>query len=93
MNINWKLFEQKVLGAVSQAARRYSEKWVTAETLGEHIETLNPNWLKRNGSCFNRTRVEWDDETGHHTGSWLYPLHEIQEMVIDGRIKQLDCRR
>lgn len=93
MNINWKLFEQKVLGAVSSAARRYSEKWVTAETLGEHIETLNPNWLKRYGSCFNRTRVEWtDDEGKRHTGSWLYPLHEIQEMVQDGRIKQLQVK-
>lgn len=92
MNINWKLFEQKVLNVVSMAARRYSEKWVTAETLGTHIETLNVNWLKRNGSCFNRTRVEWDDEDGHHTGSWLYPLHEIQEMVMDGRIKQLQVK-
>jgi hypothetical protein len=36
--------------------------------------------------------VEWDDESGHHTGSWLYPLHEIQEMVMDGRIKQLQVK-
>jgi hypothetical protein len=34
--------------------------------------------------------VEWDDREGnHHTGSWLYPLHEIQEMMEDGRIKRL----
>jgi hypothetical protein len=38
--------------------------------------------------------VEWIDKDGQqHTGSWLYPLHEIQEMLEDGRIKQLDCRR
>ena len=90
--MNERTLEAKIVAAVSKAMKTYCEKWVTAETLGEHIETLNPNWLKRNGSCFNRTRVEWDDETGHHTGSWLYPLHEIQEMVMDGRIKQLHVK-
>ena len=91
--MNWKQLEVKILNTVNAAAKQYSEKWVTAETLGEHIETLNPNWLKRNGSCFNRTRVEWtDDEGKHHTGSWLYPLHEIQQMVLDGRIKQLQVK-
>ena len=68
--MNWKQLEVKILNTVNAAAKQYSEKWVTAETLGQYIETLNPNWLKRNGSCFNRTRVEWDDESGHHTGSW-----------------------
>ena len=39
---------------------------------------------------FNRTRVEWTDENGaEHFQGWLYPLHEILEMVADGRIKQL----
>jgi hypothetical protein len=39
---------------------------------------------------FNRTRVEWTDEKGEeHFQGWLYPLHEILEMVADGRIKQL----
>jgi hypothetical protein len=94
MTMNWKQLEVKVLNVIRAAAKQYSEKWVTAETLSEHIETLNPNWLKRYGSCFNRTRVEWIDKEGQqHTGSWLYPLHEIQEMLEDGRIKQLDCRR
>lgn len=53
--MNWKQLEVKILNTVNAAAKQYSEKWVTAETLGEYIETLNPNWLKRNGSCFNRT--------------------------------------
>lgn len=90
--MNWKQLEVKILNTVNAAAKQYSEKWVTAETLGQYIETLNPNWLKRNGSCFNRTRVEWDDADGHHTSSWLYPLHEIQQMVLDGRIKQLQVK-
>ena len=55
--MNWKQLEVKILDVVRRAFKQYSEKWVTAETLAQHIETLNPNWLKRNGSCFNRTRV------------------------------------
>lgn len=67
-----------------------NERYVTAETLCQHVETLTPDWLKRNGSCFNRTRQEWKDKKGvKHAGSWLYPLHEIIFMVQDGRIKEL----
>lgn len=88
--MNWKQLEVKILEVIRRAFTQCHERWVTAETLGENIETLNVNWLKRYGSCFNRTRVEWEDKDGvHHTGSWLYPLHEIQEMVQDGRIKNL----
>lgn len=91
--MNWKQLEVKILDVIRRAFKQYAEKWVTAETLAEHIETLNPNWLKRNGSCFNRTRVEWTDEDGkRHSGSWLYPLHEIQEMMEDGRIKSLQVK-
>jgi hypothetical protein len=87
--MNWKLLEIRILDVIRKAFRQYSEKWVSAETLGEYIETLNVHWLKRYGSCFNRTRVEWDDEHGHHTQGWLYPLNEIKQMLLDGRIKQL----
>ena len=65
------------------------ERWVTAETLSRHIETLRPRWLEKNGHCFNRTRVEYTDRHGRHAQSWLYPLNEIMQMVRDGRIKNL----
>ena len=91
--MNWKLLEAKILDVIRMSFKQYSEKWVTAETLSEHIETLKVDWLKRNGTCFNRTRVEWTDKDGiKHTGSWLYPLHEIQEMIQDGRIKNLQVK-
>ena len=82
----------EIIQTVKQAMMTYQEKWVTADVLCEHVGTLTPRFLKDHGQMFNRTRVEWDDETGHHTGSWLYPLHEIQEMVMDGRIKQLQVK-
>ena len=62
--------------------------------LCQHVEVLTPEWLKRNGSCFNRTRAEWTDTEGKkHQTSWVYPLHEIILMLQDGRIKELVCKK
>ena len=80
----------EVVATVSQAMKTYNEKWVTAEKLCEHVGTLTPRFLQDHGEIFNRTRAEWQDKQGVlHTQSWLYPLHEILEMVKDGRIKEL----
>ena len=80
----------EVVATVSQAMRTYNEKWVTAEKVCEHVGTLTPRFLQDHGEMFNRTRAEWTDKNGvTHYQSWLYPLHEILEMVKDGRIKEL----
>ena len=81
----------EIVATVRQAMTTYAEKWVTAEVLCEHVGTLTPRFLKDHGQMFNRTRVEWTDKDGqrHDGGSWLYPLHEIIQMVQDGRIKDL----
>lgn len=85
---------QEVVREFRRAMEGLNERYVTAETLSQHVETLTPDWLKRNGSCFNRTRVEWTDAQGvrHERGPWLYPLNEIIGMVQDGRIKELEVR-
>jgi hypothetical protein len=79
----------EIVATVKQAMMTYNEKWVTAEVLCEHVGTLTPRFLKDHGTMFNRTRVEWDDEEGHHAQGWLYPLHEIQQWIQDGKIKEL----
>ena len=94
MTINWKAFEAKVLAIIEKVMtkimKRYCEKWVTAEVLCEHVGTLTPRFLKDHGKMFNRTQVIWRDSEGvEHAQGWLYPLHEILEMIEDGRIKEL----
>lgn len=94
MNINWSAFEAKVLAIIEKVMtkimKRYCEKWVTAEVLCEHVGTLTPRFLKDHGKMFNRTQVIWKDPQGvEHAQGWLYPLHEILEMIEDGRIKEL----
>ena len=80
----------EIVATVKQAMTTYNEKWVTAEVLCEHVGTLTTRFLKDHGQIFNRTQVIWKDKNGiEHTQGWLYPLHEILEMVEDGRIKEL----
>ena len=90
--INWKAFEAKVLDVIRKAMRSYNERWVTAEELQQHVGTLTPRFMKDHGDLFEemRTRVEWTDADGErHAQAWLYPLYEIKEMVITGKIKDL----
>ncbi len=90
MNFNWSAFEAKVLTIIRKAMKTYCEKWVTADVVENHVGTLTERFLKDHGEMFNRTRVEWIDKEGvRHTQAWIYPLHEILEMVEDGRIKEL----
>ena len=84
-----KQLRAEIVATVKQAMTTYNEKWVTAEVLCEHVGTLTTRWLKDHGQVFNRTRVEWDDKDGHHTQAWLYPLNEIKEWIITGKIKEL----
>lgn len=85
-----KQLRAEIVATVRQAMTTYNEKWVTDEVLCQHVSTLTPRWLKAHGQVFNRTRVEWTDETGHHVSrDWLYPLHEIKQWIVDGTIKEL----
>ena len=84
-----KVLRAEIVATVKQAMTTYNEKWVTDEVLCEHVGTLTKRWLRDHGQMFNRTRVEWDDDEGHHVQAWLYPLHEIKQWIMDGRIKEL----
>lgn len=85
-----KLLRIEIVNEVRKAMTTYSERWLTAEQLCEHVGTLTPRWLKDHGQMLNRTRLEWTDKEGtRHAQAWLYPLHEIQEMILSGKIKEL----
>ena len=90
--MNWSALEAKILAVVMKAMKSLNERWVTAEVLCEHVGTLTPRFMKDHGDLFKemRTRVEWTDADGErHAQAWLYPLYEIKEMVINGKIKDL----
>ena len=79
----------EIIAEVRKSLTKANERWVTADTLCQHVEVLTPRWLKSHGQMLNRTRVEWTDDKGKHTSSWMYPLNEIIQMVHDGSIRNL----
>ena len=91
-----KILRAEIVAEVRKAMLTFSEKWVTADVLCEHVGTLTKRFLQDHGQMFNRTRVEWNEKYAdgnvRHVVSreWLYPLHEIQEWIRTGKIKELN---
>ena len=68
----------------------YNERWLKDDELCEHISILTKRWLRDNGDMLPRSQFIWTDENGNeHKSSFMYPLHKIQAMIADGRIKTL----
>ena len=85
-----RILRAEIVAEIRKAIRSENRHYVNAETLCRHVESLTPEWLSRNGSCFPRTKVKWTAKDGQHESrEWLYPLEEILEMVADGRIQRL----
>jgi len=92
--MDWKLLEAKIIAAVTKVAQQHyqvnEERWLTAEQLSEYVGVFTKRWLQDHGEMLPRTQVEWEDSKGiGHVTSYLYPLHQIQAMLADGRIKEL----
>lgn len=76
--------------SLMEAMETYDERWLTSKQISEYIGCLTERWLRDNGEMLPRTRMEWTDSQGQrHASSWMYPLHRLQAMIADGRIKSL----
>jgi len=88
-----KLLEAKIIAtcerAVSKAMEVYEERWLTDTQMEQYVSVMTKRWLRDHGDMLPRTQIEYTDDTGHHSSSYLYPLHKIQAMIADGRIKTL----
>lgn len=94
MTAEERLMERRIEAVAARIEKKKRERrYVTADTLSQYVETLTKDWLEKYGSALPRTRHEWDADGVHHVGrQWLYPLHEILDMVDDGRITRLVCK-
>ena len=95
--MDWKLLEAKIIAAVTKVAQQHyqvnEERWLTAEQLSEYVGVFTKRWLQDHGDMLPRTPIEWTDKKGaRHATSYLYPLHQIQAMIADGRIKNLKAQ-
>jgi hypothetical protein len=79
-----------VRDAIREAMECYQERWLTDREMSQYISVMTKRWLRDHGDMLPRTPIEWEDTKGaRHTTSYLYPLHRIQAMMADGRIKEL----
>ena len=90
-----KLLRAEIVNTVTQTIREmmeiYGEKWLTADQLIDNFGCFTKGWLKAYGYTLPRTQAIVTDENGEqHRTSWVYPLHKINRMVTDGRIKNID---
>ena len=95
--MDWKLLEAKIIAAVTKVAQQHyqvnEERWLTAGQLSEYVSVMTQRWLRDHGDMLPRTPIEWTDKNGaRHATSYLYPLHQIQAMIADGRIKNLKAQ-
>lgn len=76
--------------SVAEAMEVYQERWITDKEMSQYISVMTQRWLREHGEMLPRTPIEWTDRHGkRHATSYLYPLHRIQAMIADGRIKNL----
>jgi hypothetical protein len=75
--------------AIAEAMEVYEERWLTDTQMEQYVSVMTQRWLRDHGDMLPRTPICWTDKKGSHTSSYLYPLHKIQAMIADGRIKEL----
>ena len=78
-----------VRDAIREAMECYEERWLTDREMSQYVSVMTQRWLREHGDMLPRTQIEYTDKTGRHSSSYLYPLHKIQAMMADGRIKEL----
>ena len=68
----------------------YNEKWVRGKELCKVIGCFGAGWLKAYGSSLPRTQAIVVDRNNVEVATgWVYPLHKIQRMMMNGEIKEL----
>ena len=73
-----------------EAAEMYNEKYVTGAELCKQIAMFSPNWLENFGWKLPRERIEVTGDDGKtRVTRWGYPLHHIQRMIAEGRMRSI----
>ena len=73
-----------------EAAEVYHEQYVTGKELCKQIAMFSTNWLENFGWKLPRERIEVIGDDGEtRVTRWGYPLHKIQRMIAEGRMRSL----
>ncbi|MGX8694836.1 MAG: hypothetical protein ACSW8D_00485 [Prevotella sp.] len=79
-----------VRAAQIEVAEIYEERYVTGKELCQQIAMFSPNWLENFGWKLPRERIEVTGDDGEtRVTRWGYPLHQIQRMIAEGRMRSI----
>jgi hypothetical protein len=80
--------------AVRDTLAKIEERWLTADELCKQFGMISKEWLKEYGDTLPRERIIVEKLDGAKTRTrWGYPMHEINRMILDGRVKHLKVLR
>ena len=80
----------EVREAVRESLARMEERWLTGDELCKQFGMISKEWLKDYGETLPRERVIVETLDGtKHRSRWAYPLHEINGMIREGKVKHL----
>ena len=84
-----KAITEAVRQAQMEVAEMYDERWGTAAELCKVVSMFSKDWLDTFGWKLPRERIEVTDEEGNkRVTRWGYPLHQIQRMIRDGKLRR-----
>ena len=76
--------------AQMEAAEIYQERWVTGAELCAMVAMFSKDWLENFGWKLPRERIEVTcDDGSRRVTRWGYPLHQIQRMSHEGRLRDI----
>ena len=93
-----KKLDKETLEAITSAVKEahikiaevYHERYVTGKELCQQIAMFSPNWLENFGWKLPRERIEVTGDDGEtRVTRWGYPLHQIQRMIAEGRMRSI----
>lgn len=81
---------EALVGTIRENFEMYNEVYVTPAELCKQICMFTPKWLERHGHRLPREHFEVKDEDGVITRTrWGYPLHQIQRMIAEGKLRDM----
>lgn len=81
---------EQVAIAVRDTLAKIEERWLTADELCKQFGMISKEWLKEYGDTLPRERIIVEKLDGAKARTrWGYPMHEINRMIMDGRVKHL----
>ncbi len=80
---------EAIVGVIMEANEMYNEVYLSPQELCKQISMFTPDWLKKYGWKLPRERVGVTDGDSKRYSRWGYPLHRIQRMIAEGRMRDM----